>query len=427
MMTSSVGTGWPVGQTVKLNRILGSFAHSPSRSPGIVSASPILFLVSPYTAYQLVKMSRKSGLKRQRDEDTSVTSSSTSKDMNVITSDINLMDNELNEDTIEPNKWWSMYDRVENRREVLLNQLSPLYVPSKADLPSLDVSYDTLYDMLEKTLISHHNNACLLSGFSGSGKSSLIYSVISALQQKHALNNRHFVTVYLHGALFVNDTATLNEIIHQLSVDFEIDKPKEGSDFQTLLDFLYQMLATSRFVSTPIIFILDAFDEFARVGEKQTLLYNLCDLLQASRCQLAIVALTQRLDVFNMLEKRIQSRMFSRKLLFNHLPNVSLLNSVLKSRLHIRADSNIQMPTHPLTAVAVNHTPNTLELDTHSVAHSHNLAVDKLLEDASIKEAIEFQWELGKSVRWFLTAMVHTKTQSFQIYCSIHDSPSHTM
>jgi hypothetical protein len=151
------------------------------------------------------------------------------------------------------------FQQAANRRIAILNQLSPLYVPIKSEMPSLDASYDTLYEMLEKTLISHHNNACLLSGFSGSGKSSLIYSVISALQQKHALNNRHFVTVYLNGAMFINDTATLNEIIHQLSVDFEIDRPKEGSDFQTLLDFLYQMLATSRFVSTPIIFILDSF------------------------------------------------------------------------------------------------------------------------------------------------------------------------
>lgn len=60
--------------------------------------------------------------------------------------------------------------------------------------------------------------------------------------------------------------------------------------------------------------ILDNFHLFAS-RPKQTLLYNLCDLLQSSHAQLAIIGLTSRVDAYELLEKRIRSRMFYRKVI----------------------------------------------------------------------------------------------------------------
>ena len=72
-------------------------------------------------------------------------------------------------------------------------------------------------------------------------------------------------------------------------------------------------LATS-IPSAPLLWqILDEFHIFAQ-RSKQTLLYNLSDLLQSGNAQIAIVGLTTRLDAYELLEKRIRSRISYRYL-----------------------------------------------------------------------------------------------------------------
>jgi origin recognition complex subunit 4 len=56
------------------------------------------------------------------------------------------------------------------------------------------------------------------------------------------------------------------------------------------------------------VFVLEEFDLFATKRSKQTLLYNLLDSLQTSGMQAAVVGLSCRQDVVEMLEKRVKSR-----------------------------------------------------------------------------------------------------------------------
>ena len=80
-----------------------------------------------------------------------------------------------------------------------------------------------------------------------------------------------------------------------------------------------------------MVFILDEFQEFA-TRSKQTLLYTLLDILQSGETQMAVVGLTEKIDVVESLEKRIQSR-FSHRQIF--IPPISFENKldVIKSRL----------------------------------------------------------------------------------------------
>jgi origin recognition complex subunit 4 len=66
--------------------------------------------------------------------------------------------------------------------------------------------------------------------------------------------------------------------------------------------------------SQSVIFIINEFDMFA-YHPRQTLLYNLFDIAQARKAPIAVIGCTTRLDVVEMLEKRVKSR-FSHRHVF---------------------------------------------------------------------------------------------------------------
>ena len=70
--------------------------------------------------------------------------------------------------------------------------------------------------------------------------------------------------------------------------------------------------------SQSVIFIIDEFDLFA-THPRQTLLYNLFDIAQSRKAPIAVLGCTTRLDVVEMLEKRVKSR-FSHRYIYLSLP-----------------------------------------------------------------------------------------------------------
>ena len=70
--------------------------------------------------------------------------------------------------------------------------------------------------------------------------------------------------------------------------------------------------------SQSVIFIIDEFDMFAS-HPRQTLLYNLFDIAQSRKAPVAVMGCTTRLDVVEMLEKRVKSR-FSHRYVYLSLP-----------------------------------------------------------------------------------------------------------
>jgi len=84
--------------------------------------------------------------------------------------------------------------------------------------------------------------------------------------------------------------------------------------FAETLAFLLKALRGGNSESLPILFILEEFDLFAH-HKNQTLLYNLFDITQAGLTPMAVVGITCRIDVIELLEKRVKSR-FSHRQLF---------------------------------------------------------------------------------------------------------------
>jgi origin recognition complex subunit 4 len=67
-----------------------------------------------------------------------------------------------------------------------------------------------------------------------------------------------------------------------------------------------------------VVFILDEFDLFT-THPRQTLLYNLFDIAQATKAPIVVLGLTTRVDVVEALEKRVKSR-FSHRYVHLSLP-----------------------------------------------------------------------------------------------------------
>ena len=320
---------------------------------------------------------------------------------------------------------------VEQRKQALLYQLSPLYIP--ATLPSLEEHKKTLYELLERTLTSQHNNACLLIGYSGSGKTVVTRSVLLELRRHYQPLGRSFTVVYLNGRLHADDTLAMREIVRQLSADMEVEKPATSADFNSNLAFLQTLLASSHYTSNPVFFVLDHFDLFAHPPPaKQTLLYNLCDLLQSSRSQLALLAHTVRIDAFELLEKRIKSRMFSRRLLFPHLPREEQLVAVVRDRLLLdgeRLKRGLRRPGGRGGMEEFDFVPGTatlastdgdeqwMEGEVSGEVERHNEAVERMLEDEALRASLAHHFKLGKNVRWFLTALVRAHID--RTHCSL--------
>ena len=198
------------------------------------------------------------------------------------------------------------------RQSTLLSQLAPLYVPP--ELPGLENERNMLFNLLRSTLEDQSNTACLLLGPSGGGKTVLVSSVFQELSASLAGTGRGFVRVHLNGLIQRDDTAAMRELVVQLCSSLEIEQFTRSTKFDEYLEFLRKVLAGGTFSNTPLYVILDHFEEFA-ARPKQTLLYNLCDLLQHPQATISLVGVSTQLDAYEKLEKRIRSRMSHRRIL----------------------------------------------------------------------------------------------------------------
>ncbi|KAG7313706.1 hypothetical protein KOW79_000075 [Hemibagrus wyckioides] len=88
---------------------------------------------------------------------------------------------------------------------------------------------------------------------------------------------------------------------------------RELLDLQEVkMNVLQVHLSSDKSSSQPVFFILEEFDLFAH-HKNQTLLYNLLDVSQSAQAPVAVVGLTCRLDVLELLEKCEKSRFSHRQ------------------------------------------------------------------------------------------------------------------
>ncbi|CAG9763710.1 unnamed protein product [Ceutorhynchus assimilis] len=169
-------------------------------------------------------------------------------------------------------------------------------------------------ELLQRTAEQGESNSMLLIGPKGSGKTKLVNSVLKDLQANQKTFNDDCIIVKLHGLLHTNDRLALKSITFQMNLDNAVDGKVFGS-FAENLAFLLACLKTGeKHTSKSVIFILEEFDLFCG-HHNQTLLYNLFDISQSAQAPICVLGITCRIDVIQLLEKRVKSR-FSHRQMF---------------------------------------------------------------------------------------------------------------
>ncbi|XP_034987049.2 origin recognition complex subunit 4 isoform X3 [Zootoca vivipara] len=295
----------------------------------------------------------------------------------------------------------------------------------------IELQYKQLLELLKRTAINGESNSVLIIGPRGSGKTLLTCHVLKKLMEVKEVRE-NILQVHLNGLLQTNDKIALKEITRQLNLENVVGDKVFGSFAENLTFLLEALKRGDRAHSCPVLFILDEFDLFVH-HKNQTLLYNLFDVSQSAQTPIAVVGLTCRLDILELMEKRVKSRFSHRQIyLMNSFDFKKYLN-ICKEQLSLRAEfpeksfiqkwnKNVQMLAS--SSITVSHpyinASNLLEAGKHCRMDSkanivHGLSVLELcliiamkhLNDTYEGEPFNFQMVYNEYQR-FLQRKAHT-------------------
>ncbi|KAM6521310.1 origin recognition complex subunit 4 [Fusarium solani] len=145
--------------------------------------------------------------------------------------------------------------------------------------------------------------------------------------------------------------------------------------------------------SQSIVFVIDEFDMFAS-HPRQTLLYNLFDIAQSRKAPIAVVGCTTRLDVVEMLEKRVKSR-FSHRYAYLSMPkSLPAYWQVCRQGLAVDSDE------------AEKEGINTY-LEGHAEFQQYwNQKIEGLYRERSFQDLLQYHYYTTKSASAFLTEWI---------------------
>ena len=196
--------------------------------------------------------------------------------------------------------------------------ISRLTGSSLVPLTNLVSEYTKVHSVLNATVTAGEGNSILILGARGSGKTNLIETALANISREHADD---FHVVRLNGFQQTDDKIALREIWRQLGREMQVeeDEVNQVSSYADTMASLLHLLShpeelaevlepnAPSTTTKSVIFILDEFDLFA-THPRQTLLYNLFDIAQAKKAPIAVIGCSTRVDVAELLEKRVKSR-----------------------------------------------------------------------------------------------------------------------
>jgi origin recognition complex subunit 4 len=217
-------------------------------------------------------------------------------------------------------------------------------------LTTLEAEYSKLHSLLLATIKAGEGNSILLLGSRGVGKTCLVETAIADLASEHA---RDFHVIRLNGFLQTDDKLALREIWRQLGREMQVEED-ETAQVNTYADTMASLLhilshpeelAETLEADVPgrttksVVFVLDEFDLFT-THPRQTLLYNLFDIAQARKAPIAVVGCSARVDVSDMLEKRVKSRFSHRWMHLSRAKSFPAFEEIAKAALLLREHDN---------------------------------------------------------------------------------------
>ncbi|XP_073991724.1 origin recognition complex subunit 4 isoform X2 [Rhodnius prolixus] len=188
------------------------------------------------------------------------------------------------------------------KKNIIINSKLRGYVDQKRQI----------YNIIKRTVFYSESDSLLLVSPRGCGKTTLVSSCLNDLEVECG-GSDDYIVIHLNGLVHTDDNLALKDIIQQLHVE-ELDGDRISGSFSDNLFFVLQSLRSGdRTTSKAVIFILDEFHYFCN-HRNQTLLYNLFDVAQSAQAPICVIGLTTRIDITEMLEKRVKSRFSHRQL-----------------------------------------------------------------------------------------------------------------
>ncbi|XP_048341422.1 origin recognition complex subunit 4 [Sphaerodactylus townsendi] len=243
-----------------------------------------------------------------------------------------------------------------------------------AKLFGMELQYKHLAELLKRTALHGESNSALIIGPRGSGKTLLIRHTLEKLMEiKEVKDNT--LQVHLNGLLQTNDKIALKEITKQLNLENVVGDKVFGSFSENLAFLLEALKRGDRAHSCPVLFILEEFDLYVH-HKNQSLLYNLFDVSQSAQTPIVVIGLTCRLDVLELLEKRVKSRFSHRQIYLTSPFDFKKYASVCKEQLSLPS-----------------------EFPEKNFAQKWNKNVQSLIEDRTVQAVLQNQFHYSKDLR----------------------------
>ncbi|KAK9387924.1 hypothetical protein V1515DRAFT_598984 [Lipomyces mesembrius] len=314
------------------------------------------------------------------------------------------------------------------KRRVLAQLNGKLPVP----IVGLDDAHKKIYNLLEQTILAptldvalrlsksespssstkfHGGNSALLLGPRASGKSLIISTALAELERKY---KGQFIVVRLSGFAQTDDKQALQEIAAQMEYGIEAldeddslyaDLDDDIKESPTKIRYKRQSssVALERLLSlfsgragvrddneepfgdqqsqqqqpvVSVLIILDEFERFATMQNRQTLLYNLLDVAQSPRYSfktdtpapnICIIGVSSRMTAPEMLEKRVRSRFSHRVIVLPHVRDVESFWRVCSSGLKVTSAPTVAMMAAMVNASKCTRVPTRLKKSEHTI------------------------------------------------------------
>ncbi|CAN6662012.1 origin recognition complex subunit 4 [Trichomonascus vanleenenianus] len=249
--------------------------------------------------------------------------------------------------------------QVERTKQAVLAKLNgrrkPKAVGLEGELEELDA-------LLTNTVQTGEGNSCIIMGARSAGKTLLVDTVLESLESRF---RGQYIPIRLSGFAQTDDKSALREITRQIDAfrnqnlneymnDEEEEDEEDGEDVvmagaqvtvekKSVSETLQSLLALFRSddsSSMAMIIVIDELDRFT-AHSRQTLLYNLLDVSQSTKTGVAVVGVTAKMNIREMLEKRVRSRFSQRIYNINRPATIDQFWSVCRANVSIDDDEAV--------------------------------------------------------------------------------------
>jgi hypothetical protein len=262
--------------------------------------------------------------------------------------------------------------------------------------------------------------SALLIGPNGSGKTLAVRSAISELEAE----GNQVISITLHGSNCSDDKSSMKQIFSQFQ-KYLIGS--ENSDILSKVNFrtgtlsewcerLQRLLEECSRSDHMVVITLEDFEAFCHSKGKQSLLYNLFDLMHVKEARFVVIGVTSRPDVSELLEKRIKSRFQLRKILVVSPDTVDEIVDVV---------STVLIP--PNLGVVKVKAPRGRKAGMKSKDEfSYISAIQQTLESKELRQQWSFYKDLGYSLRDFAIASLSAVLSADSVE-SVHEAIQNAM